>query len=489
MKRTMLAGLCAGLLTSCQSLWGSLSIPNPGNCVSSPELCLADEICDQEEQICHSALSLHAITPALVPTSGGGTVKLFGERFLPGIKVNWDGLPIGDVKVDSATELSFTLPASQQGHWWTPIELVNPTGHSVRRDDLFSYYSESLSFVPVPIKDALSPRDMLTGDFTGDGISDIAFISSSQPLLTVLPGLGTGGVRVSISTVAGTNLNPPRGFVAEDLNRDGNVDLLVAVNDGVQVFFGNGKGAFTPGPANSVVSSVSRIAGLKLDRDQTQAVALSDFGSTLVLVPLGKDGTAGSPITLAKGFSTRLMTAADISGDGLQDLLVIDTADSLRIFVNDGTGKFVPSPVAGLSACTPTSIATADLDHDAWDDVVLSCKLGLQVLHNDRGTLTTGALLVPTIQASARVLAADLSGDGWPELVYGDIATNSLYVLQANRKGSYLPPLAVYTDSNGFFSNPIYFAVDDMDGNHKPDVVAGFNSAMAQFAILRNESP
>jgi hypothetical protein len=330
---------------------------------------------------------------------------------------------------------------------------------------------------------------MLTGDFTGDGISDIVFICSSQPLLTVLPGLGTGGVRVSISTVAGTNLNPPRGFVAEDLNRDGNVDLLVAVNDGVQVFFGNGKGAFTPGPANSVVSSVSRIAGLKLDRDQTQAVALSDFGSTLVLVPLGKDGTAGSPITLAKGFSTRLMTAADISGDGLQDLLVIDTADSLRIFVNDGTGKFVPSPVAGLSACTPTSIATADLDHDAWDDVVLSCKLGLQVLHNDRGTLTTGALLVPTIQASARVLAADLSGDGWPELVYGDIATNSLYVLQANRKGSYLPPLAVYTDSNGFFSNPIYFAVDDMDGNHKPDVVAGFNSAMAQFAILRNESP
>jgi len=489
MKRTMLAALCAGLLTSCQSLWGSLSIPNPDNCVSSPELCLADEICDQEEQICHAALSLHAVTPDLVPTSGGGTVKLIGERFLPGIKVRWDGLPIADVKVHSATELSFTLPSSQEGHWWTPIELVNPTGHSVRRDDLFTYYSESLRFVPVLGKDTLAPRDLLTGDFTGDGRSDLVFVPSSQPLLTVLAGVGNGTLGVSVSTVAGTNLTPPRGMVATDNNRDGNLDLLVAVRDGVQVFLGNGKGAFTPGAASSVFGSVSRLTGLKLDRDQTQSVALSDFGSTLAMVPFGKDGTAGSPVTLASGISVRLMTAADISGDGLEDLLVLDTSDSLRIFVNDGTGKLVQSPVAALLACAPNGLATADLDHDAWNDVVVGCKFGLQILHNERGTLTAGDLLVPTVKSSSAVLAADLSGDGWPDLVYGDITTSSIYVLQADRQGSYLPPLAVYTDSGGSFSSPIYLEVDDLDGNHKPDVVAGFNNATNQFVILRNESP
>ena len=488
----MLTVLLAGLLVGCQSLWGSLSIPNPGNCVETPSLCLADELCDQQEQICHQALALYAAQPNLSSSKGGGSVKLFGERFLPGVRVDWDGLAVNDVALLSSTELSFSLPASQSGRWRIPINIRNSTGRSAQRADLFSYYSDSLRFEALqPLNPGIS-KWLTVGDFNLDGHKDVVFLSGAEPLIVFVPGVGNGTLGPALLTPAGAVTAFPRDAAALDVNGDGILDLLIAVRGEVQAFLGNGQGGFTAGASATIGLGTTRVTVLKSDRSEGRMVAVSDgdvSGRTLSTVRLLKDGTFAAPVQIGSGFATRILASGDVSGDGLDDLLVLDQTSQLRVMHSDGNGGFQTAQIVSVTSCGPNSLAVADLDHDGWQDVMLACDQGLLPLHNDQGTLNPAPLLQPTELLISGLLVADLSGDGWPDLVYGSRSSKSLLVLQADRTGGYLAPLSVYSDSTWNNTGAAFMQAADLDEDHKPDVVAGFNGGMYQLAVLRNQSP
>ena len=136
-------------------------------------------------------------------------------------------------------------------------------------------------------------------------------------------------------------------------------------------------------------------------------------------------------------------------------------------------------------------MSLADLNFDGRLDLVVSCNKGLLTFRNQAGTLVPDPLLLPSRSPSAHLLATDLSGDGWPDIVFGDTVALSTFALLADRQGGYLPPTLVTTDSADSLFNSSLYAVSDFDGDHKPDLAIGNPSASnpVKVIIATNRSP
>ena len=85
----------------------------------------------------------------------------------------------------------------------------------------------------------------MTGDFTGDGRTDLAVANYGSNNVSVLLGNGNGTFQPQVTYAVGSR---PGALVAGDFTGDGRTDLAVAdygSND-VSVLLGNGNGTFSP---------------------------------------------------------------------------------------------------------------------------------------------------------------------------------------------------------------------------------------------------
>jgi hypothetical protein len=111
----------------------------------------------------------------------------------------------------------------------------------------------------------------------------------------------------------------------------------------------------------------------------------------------------------------------DITGDGVPDIVTVDTNGQLYAFDHAGNVIFGPAgqwggtTAAGTVAWYSSAIALADLDHDGHVEII-----GGNTVWNDQGTvLWTAAGAQANWNATA---AADLDGDGYLEVVLGNAA-------------------------------------------------------------------
>ena len=314
------------------------------------------------------------------------------------------------------------------------------------------------------------------GDFRGQGLTDVA-LATYQLAVVLLHNDGAGGIDGSTEVIApGTALSVLGG----DFDADGDPDLAIPMQGGcpVVVYANHGAGSFSPAPGTSCSIAPSWGVVADMDGDGSEDLVLVDptAGSMQVLLGQGGFGFAAQPVIqptigafdveradfdgdpypdlvltgsaggvaalvndgatldeaalIGTGWSLEMGTAADLDGDGRDELIAMLADGDLMVAANLGDATFDAPvrygvPVAGLFP------AAADLTADGAADVVVCAMDGLSVLINDgSGGLDDSAFLPHDVGGSCRPTPVDLDGDGRDELLISAPAELGWYLLR-----------------------------------------------------------
>jgi hypothetical protein len=286
-------------------------------------------------------------------------------------------------------------------------------------------------------------------DITEKTVLATADLTATQPIfLEKTIGLPTGSQAVGVAT--------------GDFNKDGKLDLVVALNaGGIAIALGNGDGTFQKAVVLSATNYWYITVG-DFNGDGKMDIATVGLGANpkanlfSVSLLLGRgDGTFQPEKVIAlpsSVYGVEAMVAGDFNGDGKQDLALgyVTAAQaqagydpgSLAILFGNAGGTF-QAPVTSALTISSSHLRTGDFNQDGKTDLVAYDEKGSDdlylLLSNGDGTfqpLNEGESAGPPV-------VADFNGDGKPDVA--TVYNGELVLLLGDGKGglSAQPPIPV----------------------------------------------
>jgi hypothetical protein len=225
-----------------------------------------------------------------------------------------------------------------------------------------------------PFNLSSSPFALQAADFNHDGFADVA-VGLSNGQVRVIFGAATFGSFTSSFVASGTGA--VTALATGDYNNDGNGDIAVVRETGsgttLSIYFGDGHGAFSPGPfismgatrATSMVAGDFRGVG-RLD------LAIANFtNNTITIVLNDGGGTFETPTVMPVLGNPFWLVAADFNRDGRVDLIKSNNANnSITPLIGNGDGTFVLTPSFNVGTA-PKGMAVGDFNSDGRPDLVV----------------------------------------------------------------------------------------------------------------------
>lgn len=219
-------------------------------------------------------------------------------------------------------------------------------------------------------------------------------------------------------------------IASDDLNGDGNADLLSGWMDSLFVKFGNGSGGFGS-TAKYLINQQPRdihVADLNGDGKKDVAVTGANVNKISVLINNGS-GALLPYSTYNVGSYPIDITSSDFNSDGKTDLAVLNfSSDNVSLLFNSGSGNFNPAVNFSCSSA-PETLVNMDANNDGKNDLVIvnnSNTLSV-LLGNGSGSFTPSSY--PISHSASRVLSRDLDGNGKNDLIVAGFSDNYLTVL------------------------------------------------------------
>lgn len=328
-------------------------------------------------------------------------------------------------------------------------------------------------------------RTFALGDFTGDGAPDLVlpdFTSTpSEHILSVYPNGGNGLFGTPVRTPTGVAQRPWAPLSVADFDGDGRLDAVAGGGSTSAVSYGTGDGHF--GRTVEAGAGATSLAVADFNSDgrpdwvatQDQYVARSPR-----LVLNQADGTF--VVTDMEGLPrVRKAIASDLTGDGVDDVVLTADARHLITMVSRGDGtfdqpRFFSTPIYG-------AVDAGRYDEGGTPDVLIA---GAQaVLARGRGdglldlqrSWPTGAVPVPESSYDGDPLfpfqLADATGDGHPDVIAAvpdESRFFHLVVLPNDGTGRFGAAVRTPTPVQNY---PPWLLAEDFDGDGRIDVAIG----------------
>jgi hypothetical protein len=384
----------------------------------------------------------HALTAALLAFTASPVVAQFpllespSRAFHTGSQVVTDAhRPQHTASADMDGDGDADLVIAHAGNLVSPkVSVMKNLGHGTFAD-------------PVNYDAPGQTMEVVLADFDGDGDPDAAFAQSNDgsagSRVLVFENAGDGSLLPYVSYTVGTG---PTGLVATDVDKDGDFDLVTAnffwMQEDVTVLYNDGTGAFP---------------------------SRADFA-----IP------GENPVKVAAG---------DLTGDGAPELVVsLDSANpAFAVLENNGNGAFGPPTFQYILTMSwhQADVAVADVDKDGDNDVLYGTAglvetggPGGFALFRNTGGGTLGALesfaFDPEFNALYDIAVADVTGDGWPDVLgTAKMSQEGFVLVPGDGTGSFGPATGYRA---GEYSRAVTTA--DVDGDGDLDAIVTNHSSL-----------
>jgi hypothetical protein len=212
-----------------------------------------------------------------------------------------------------------------------------------------------------------------------------------------------------------------------DFNKDGHVDLVATarlVEPALHIWFGGGKGTFTPVERTWTDIGYAALATGDINRDGwPDIVGASHFAGVQTLLNDGKGGFSEKTLRKEDGYVGAQL--ADLNEDGHLDLVLLGYGQvGIEVYLGDGTGnwslyKTLPEPRPGRTL-PGRAVVVADLNHDGHLDLVAAFqRWGMYIYYGDgAGGFTGGPVdFYSATREFESVAVGDVNGDSHPDIV------------------------------------------------------------------------
>jgi hypothetical protein len=297
-------------------------------------------------------------------------------------------------------------------------------------------------------------------DIDGDGDMDIASVWDTGTNTYWHKNIGGGAFTTQL---LGTAPDYYRGVHVMDANGDGDLEVFEGLfSNGVRQYTNLGAGAFSSAAAAGTYPSSSGRSLHSNDLDLDGDLDLLSASSTYGFYRLNNgSGTFGPAVQTCP--SQGVFHTDDVDGDGDLDAI---TTYSNAVWLRKTAPTLFGTQVQLLTGTLPSLIRTADLDLDGDRDIILVRGCDLIWLPNNGNANFGAAQVIDGVNGASWVAHGDLNGDALPELVAIGSKGPVMYV---NNGGGVFGPATVLSPDQSVYKQGL---AAQLNGSGPPEVLS-----------------